>query len=247
MLESMNKAGVDKTLLVQASTCYGHDNSYVADCVAAHPDRFAGVFSVDVLADDACEKIKYWLSRGLSGLRLFTKGSTIATQAEWLDDPRSFPAWQFCGDAGVSVCVQMSSKATTQLIAMSDRFPRTKIILDHLARPVLSDGPPYAEAAALWELASHPNIYLKATPRTFTEVQEGKATAESFFRKLVDEFGAKRILWGSNYPASEGSLSELLQVAERGLASLSEQERAWIFGKTAISLYPELAATHKQR
>ena len=40
---------VDKSALVQASTCYGHDNSYVADAVAAHPDRFTGVFSVDKL------------------------------------------------------------------------------------------------------------------------------------------------------------------------------------------------------
>ena len=43
MLESMDAAGVAKSVLVQASTCYGHDNSYVADAVAAHPDRFTGV------------------------------------------------------------------------------------------------------------------------------------------------------------------------------------------------------------
>ena len=50
MIAAMDKAGVAKAAIVQASTCYGHDNSYVADAVAAHPDRFTGVFSVDVLA-----------------------------------------------------------------------------------------------------------------------------------------------------------------------------------------------------
>jgi 3',5'-cyclic AMP phosphodiesterase CpdA len=39
--------------VVQASTAYGHDNSYAAEAIAAHPGRFAGVFSVDVLAPDA--------------------------------------------------------------------------------------------------------------------------------------------------------------------------------------------------
>jgi L-fuconolactonase len=40
MIAAMDQAGVAKSALVQASTCYGHDNSYVADAVAAHPDRF---------------------------------------------------------------------------------------------------------------------------------------------------------------------------------------------------------------
>src|SRR5437899_7093267 len=52
MIAAMNEAGIAKSALVQASTCYGHDNSYVADAVAAHPDRFAGVFSVNVLRSE---------------------------------------------------------------------------------------------------------------------------------------------------------------------------------------------------
>ena len=53
MIAAMDEAGIDRAALVQASTCYGHDNSYVAVAVAAHPKRFTGVFSVDVLAPDA--------------------------------------------------------------------------------------------------------------------------------------------------------------------------------------------------
>src|SRR5208337_5031445 len=58
MIAAMDRAGVAKSVLVQASTCYGHDNSYVADAIAAHPDRFTGVFSADVLAPDACETMR---------------------------------------------------------------------------------------------------------------------------------------------------------------------------------------------
>jgi len=53
MIAAMDEAGVAKAALVQASTCYGHDNSYVAGAVAARPERFTGVFSVDVLQRDA--------------------------------------------------------------------------------------------------------------------------------------------------------------------------------------------------
>jgi L-fuconolactonase len=240
MIAAMDEAGVDKSALVQASTCYGYDNSYVADAVAAHPARFTGVFSVDVLAADAPEKMRYWRGRGLTGLRLFTIGSTMHTQANWIDDPKVFPAWQAAADLGLPICMQMSQAALPQLVAMVKRFPTVKVILDHLARPTLADGPPYAAAAPLFALAQYPTAYLKVTPRIFEECRSGKATPESFFKKLVGEFGASRIAWGSNYPASEGSLKELLAVARGCVASLPRADQDWIFARTAQSLYPVL-------
>jgi L-fuconolactonase len=241
MIAAMDKAGVGKSAIVQASTCYGHDNSYVADAVAAHPDRFTGVFSVDVLAPDASARMRYWVSRGLAGMRLFTIGSTMPDQASWLDDPKTYPAWETAGELGLSICLQMSAKAFPQMIKMTERFPKVRIILDHMARPVLEDGPPYAAAASLFDLARYPSVYLKLTPRSFIESRNGKATPESFFAKLVAAFGAQRLAWGSNYPSSEGSLPELLALAKSSLASLPQGDRDWIFGKTAQTLYPALA------
>ena len=241
MITAMDAAGVDKAALVQASTCYGYDNSYVAAAVAACPSRFTGVFSVDVLAPDAVEKMRHWRDKGLTGMRLFTIGSTMETQADWIDDPKVYPAWKAADDLGLPICMQMSQTALPQLIAMVKRFPGAKVILDHLARPVLEDGPPYAAAASLFNLAQYPGIHLKVTPRVFTECRSGKATPESFFKKLVGEFGAARIAWGSNYPASEGPLSNLLAVARASVASLSQADQDWIFAKTAQSLYPALA------
>ncbi len=241
MLAAMDKAGVAKAAIVQASTCYGHDNSYVADAVAALPDRFTGVFSVDVLAADAPERMRHWVGKKLTGMRLFTIGSTMPDQASWLDDPKSFPAWQCAGELGLSICLQMSAKAFPQMIRMIERFPKVRVILDHCGRPVLEDGPPYAAAESLFALAKYPNVFLKLTQRNFTESRKGKATPESFFPKLVAAFGAARLAWGSNYPSSEGSLSELLALATSSLKDLSASDREWIFAKTAQSLYPALA------
>ena len=241
MIAAMDQARVAKSALVQASTCYGHDNSYVADAVMAHPNRFTGVFSVDVLAPDAPERMKYWVGRGLTGLRLFTIGSTMPDQASWLDDPKSYPAWECAAALNLSICLQMSPAAFPQMIRMVERFPTVCIILDHLARPVLQDGPPYAAAESLFSLAKYPTIYLKLTPRSCIESRNGKATPETFFPKLVSTFGASRIAWGSNYPSSEGSLPELLALAKNTLSCLSQEDQSWIFAKTAQSLYPALA------
>jgi L-fuconolactonase len=241
MVAAMAEAGLSKAVLVQASTCYGHDNSYVADAVAARPDLFTGVFSVDVLAPDAPEKIRYWMGRKLTGMRLFTAGTTMPNQADWVDDPKTFPAWQCASDVGISVCMQMTAKAIPQLIHILERFPSVPVILDHLARPSLEDGPPYAAAASLFNLAQYKNVYLKITPRTFNESRRGKSTPESFFRKLLAEFGPSRMAWGSNFPSSEGTLTEIVADAKDGLSSLSPQDREWIFSRTALTLYPALA------
>lgn len=241
LVAAMDETGVQKAAIVQASTCYGHDNSYVADAVAAFPQRFTGVFSVDVLAADAPQRMRYWRDKGLTGLRLFTFGSTMSEQANWLDDPKSFPAWACASELGLSICLQMSAKAIPQAAGMAKRFPNVRIILDHGARPVLEDGPPYDAAAGLFGLARYPNIYLKLTPRMFAESRRGQATPETFFPRLVSEFGARRLAWGSNYPSSEGKLPELLKVARESVASLTKADREWIFAKTAQMLYPALA------
>lgn len=241
MLAAMDAAGVARMALVQASTCYGHDNAYVADSVAAHPERYTGVFSVDVFQPDAVEKIRYWAGRGLAGLRVFLAGHTAALKDLRLDDPRSFPAWRCAEALGIPVCVQMRAPGLPQLATVLERFPGVTVVLDHCGRPALEDGPPYRAAESLFLLARHDNLHLKLTTHNVRESSKGKATPETFFTTLVETFGARRIAWGSNFPASEGSLAEILAEARAALTGLKESDRDWIFSRTAQRLYPTLA------
>jgi predicted TIM-barrel fold metal-dependent hydrolase len=57
---------------------------------------------------------------------------------------------------------------------------------------------------------------------------------------VVNAFGAERILWGSNFPAAEGALSDLLSQAKAAIASLPRSEQAMIFAGAARTLYPPL-------
>ena len=241
MIKEMDAAGVAKSAIVQASTAYGHDNSYVAEAIAAHPKRFTGVFSVDVLAPDAVEKMKHWIGLGFSGMRLFTTGSTMPGQATWFDDPRSYPAWAYAGEAGIPVCMQMTPQGFPQLRGLMDRFPKVRIILDHLARPQLTDGPPFAADQPFFDLARYGQVFLKVTPVNVDRDDWGKATPASFFGAVITAYGASRIAWGSNFPATEGPLSAILKRAQAAFAFASEAERDSIFGKTAEVLYPRLA------
>jgi len=241
LIVEQDRAGIRKAALVQASTCYGHDNSYIADAVAAYPERFTGVFSCDILAPDACDAMAHWMARRLTGLRLFTTGSTMPGQAGWLDDPRSFSAWRKAEETGLPVCLQMTAEGIPQLENVLHRFPGLVVVLDHLARPAQDDGPPYNAADSLWGLARFSGVFVKVTERNFVGAKAGRATPETFFGRLVSEFGASRIAWGSNFPASERSLPELLALAQDALRFLPETDREWVFSRTAQRLYPALA------
>ena len=240
-IAEMDAAGVQKAAIVQASTCYGYDNSYLADSVAKCKGRLTAVGSVNLLQADAPTQIRNWMKRGVTGLRLFTGGSTKGFDPSSMDDPSSFPAWELCSEAGLSICLQTDPSGLAQVAGLAKRFPKVKIILDHLSRPDISDGAPYKRASSLFGLQPFENIYLKLTPRTVEKARTGQATPETFFPRLVEAFGSHRIAWGSNFPASVGPLSAILREAKESLQCLSPKDQAWIFARTAQTLYPSLA------
>jgi L-fuconolactonase len=241
MIEAVDDAGVDKSAIVHSSTAYGYDNSYVADAVAAVPSRFTGVYSIDVLAPDAVKTFDYWLGRGCTGMRLFTTGSTLPGQSTWFVDPKTYPFWEHAAAKNIPVCMQMKQEGLPLLRQIMDRFPKVTIILDHLARALFEDGPPYAAAAEFFELAKYKQVYLKITPVNWKTKSWGKGKPETFFGKVVDTFGASRVAWGSNFPNSVGTLSEILDAARKAFSFAKASDQDWIFGKTALTLYPALA------
>ena len=241
LLTAMDEAGVARAAIVHSSTCYGFDNSYCADAVAAHPDRFTGVCSVDMLAPDAADKIRYWVGRGMTGLRLFTAGSTMEGQGNWLADPHSFPGWECAAELNIPVCVQARIAGIPQLNVLIERFPTVRIVVDHLMSPNLEEGVPYPDAEPLFDLAKHGNVYLKLSSVIIRHARAGNATPESFFPRVVEVFGANRIAWGSNFPASPGSLKEIVTDNLQAVGWLPEEDKEWIFNRTAAELYPVLA------
>jgi L-fuconolactonase len=240
LLRAMDEAGVAKAAIVHSSTAYGYDNRYVADAVAAVPSRFTGVYSIDILAPDAVKTFDYWLGRGCTGMRIFTTGSTIPDQTTWFADPKTYPFWEHAAAKNIPVCVQMKQEGIPLLRQIMDRFPKVTIILDHLSRTPIDDGPPYAKAAEFVALAKYKQVYLKITPINVTPKSWGKGDPTTLFGKMIDAFGAERIAWGSNFPNSVGTMNEILTAARAAFAFAKPSDQDCIFGKTAQVLYPIL-------
>jgi predicted TIM-barrel fold metal-dependent hydrolase len=242
LVAALDEAGVDKAAIVHSSTTYGFNNDYVVDAVAAFPKRFTGVFSVNVTEPDAAERMRYWYDKGMTGMRIFARGSTIKEAWLAIDDPVTFPAWECASELGISVATNVhgTGAGLEQIKSILTRFPRVRLIIDHLGRPPVEDGPPYAAAKDYFSLADYPNCYLKLTPSALKSVLTGKATADTLIPKLVEVFGANRIAWGSNYPASAGSMNDIVEASKTALRALSDADQSWIFAKTAQQLYPVL-------
>src|SRR5262245_8432865 len=222
----MDEAGVAQAVLVQASTAHGYDNRYTADSAAAHPARFAWVGTLDALAPDTPDQVTYWVrEHGMAGLRLFTAGSTMTEQAPWLGDPASYPTWARAQELGIPICVQMRLAGVPALRPLLDRFPDVRVIVDHFGRPSLDDGPPFNAAQPLFALAHYPQVYVKLSTVTHEDATRGRSTPRAFLEQLVGEFGADRIAWGSNFPASEGPLARLVALAHEWVAFLSAEDQ----------------------
>jgi len=239
LLSEMDTVGIAKAALVQASTAYGYDNRYVVDTARRFPDRFAAVCCVDPLAADAAKTVAEWAGDPqIAGIRLFTTGSTMPGQAGWLNDEATFPFWSAAQDAGVPVCVQMRLTGSDQLVDVLERFPSATVVLDHMAYPSIGPGTERAAFDELAGLATYPRLFLKMTMRNTVPLVA--SDAHLFLDPLLHAFGAERIAWGSNFPAAEQSLGDLLALATDALAGISAEDRRTILGTTARRLYPAL-------
>ena len=242
LIAAMDDAGVSQAALVHSSTTYGFACDYVADAVKTYPDRFTGVFSVNVLAPDAVEKMRDWFGKGLTGMRIYVKGTTVRTAWLALDDPRLFPVYDCAADCGITIAVNVNATdGFEQLETVLQRCPEVDFLLDHAGRADYSQGVPFAAAAPLLSLSRFPNLFLKLTSVNFLK-GKGWEHPQPIIERLVSEFGASRIAWGSNYPASPGSLKALVAMAMRGCETLPAADRERIFSKTALRLYPALVA-----
>lgn len=243
LLERMDATGIAQAVLVQATTAYGYDNSYVLDSAARYTDRFVAVGTFDPLENGAGDRLRAAIDQGLSGVRLFTTGSTVSGQGLWFADAATDGFWSAAAQTGVPVCLQLRLGDDTApvLVALLERHPDAVILLDHCGYADVRASLTGA-AESLTALAGHPGLHLKLTHRTLEGLDDAGSRASEFLLPVIDAYGSNRIAWGSNCPAAEQPLGELFELAQRVLAPLTEQITADILGNTARRLYSALAS-----
>lgn len=240
LLDEMDFVGISRAVLVQATTAYGYNNAYVLDSARRWPTRFVAVGTFDPLEPNSRQRLANAVDSGLSGVRLFTTGSTLTQQGQWFADDSMDEFWQAAADWGIPVCLQIRlAEAHQSFENVLNRFPTVKILLDHCGYPSIADSPE-AAASELSPFAPHENLHLKLTHRNFEALRDVPAPPAEFLHPIMSEFGASRVMWGSNIPSANLSLHQLRLLAEDVLSCLDESDYAQVLSETAKTFYPDL-------
>jgi predicted TIM-barrel fold metal-dependent hydrolase len=241
LLSSMDAAGVDQAVLVHAATAYGYDNSYAADSLEGRESRLAGVCTVDFLSGHTVDDVKYWVDqREFSGVRL--KGAKVSDLLRVFDSPVAAPVWADLQDRQLPVCISVDPAGISMVRSLLNRFPRLQLLIDHAGNPDVAGGLPFFPATEFFGLSEFGGVYLKLTTVTFERIRAVEVHVPSVVQALIANFGADRLMWGSNFPATAGTMPELLDQARAVLADFPLAQQEAIFARTAASVYPTLIA-----
>ena len=234
----MDEAGVDKATLVQAYFVYEYDNSYTCDAARTNPKRFASVVVLDPLDPKSPDELSRLVEQeGVTGMR-FMRGRLPQTS---LGEAATFPLWERMEKLKIPLAINDRIHELPKIRKATEKYPDVKVCFEH-AWGHKTGLPPYPDLAPLFSFADNPNIYVKTAINNIAAARDAGGTAEALYEKLVSVFSAKRIMWSSNYPAHPrfNSIKERLDESKKVMAFLSEEDRRWIFGETALSVFPGL-------
>jgi predicted TIM-barrel fold metal-dependent hydrolase len=238
MVAAMDKVGVDGAIFISSFSMYRYDGSYAVEVQRAHPDRFGIVKPVDPDDPAVADVVADWKETpGTVGIRIMLTKEHKPAPAEGLDRIAraavryDFPVNVLCWgnlDAGIAVI---------------DRHPDTRFILDHLGlmQPRVPPAPQdaWAELPKVLELAKRPNVVIKVSgactlshqPYPFPDIWDP-------LQRIFDAWGFERCLWGTDWTRAFAVVN-YEQAVEPFLRTdrLSASERAMLMGGACAKAY----------
>jgi L-fuconolactonase len=231
----MDEYDIARAVLVQP-ICAGLDNGYIAEVAARDPDRLAAVCVVDPSADDAADVLGRWAGeRGCRGIRLRPgAGSAL------LDGPTAGALLRRAAELDTVVSLLMHAEHIPIVDRIAARFPGVRFVLDHFGLGPGGGVVTADDEAALLALAHLDNVYVKVSGHHHvTAGAYPYREVRPLFARVLDAFGAERLLWGSDFPhvlLTCGYRRSLL-LQERWYDVLDDAQLADVMGGTASRLY----------
>jgi L-fuconolactonase len=160
-------------------------------------------------------------------------------------------AFRILAERGLTFDALVKPRHLPHLLRLLGKHPDLRVVVDHAAKPTIpSRGDPW-EGDEAWRRdmraiargsAAHCKLsgLVTEAPPEWT-VEDLRPVVEF----LLEEFGPRRLLWGSDWPVVElaGGYAAWRSATEWLLAGLSEQDRDAILGENAIAFYDLLPFT----
>lgn len=266
LIADMNNAGVATACVVQRFHVYGYDNSYALDASREVPDRLTPVIMLDGLDPESPGRLRELAKRqSVGGLR-FANPSPKIHDTAWMNAPQTMRLWEVAAELGLPVTLMFFlHQLPYNLPALgfvAELFPKLPIVIDHMGvpcgpvaylhvigagKPLPYPGPPdYGFSQALRDLRRVPNIFFKLTGLNLEYLEHNKVDACGFVRRFVEEFGADRVMCGTDIGQTIGPYDRIVSGLRKSLSLLNSEERHDVLFNTADKVYgiPGLAVTH---
>lgn len=234
----LEENGIDGCIAVQADQSE-KETEFLLECANRNQFIKGVVGWVDLLKDDVEERLAYFNSNRL------LKGVRHVVQAE--PDPNfmlreDFQSGIRClSKFGYTYDILVFPHQLSAAIELSRKFPDQMFVLDHIAKPQVSNGMDMQWKQNINALAKAPNVYCKLSGM-ITEAQNFKWNEADFFpfmEAVLETFGTDRILFGSDWPVClvAGSYENVLSIVTKFVRQLSPTEQQNIMGLNAVRFY----------
>ena len=171
---------------------------------------------------------------GVQGMRLYP---IKYKDASWQSSEGQNALWQTAQRLNVPFTWFGRCDQIPQLEPMLQRFPAVNVIIDHLGEPALAEGMD-GSFRNLLSLAKYPGVYVKATRIDGISDQPfPHEDLHPIVRAVYEVFGANRMLGCTGFPEDPQRGEAVGFRAIEAMEFLSADDREWILGRTAASLY----------
>jgi L-fuconolactonase len=239
----LTAAGVSRTILVEGGR--GHlDEAAELLGYADDTEAIAGVVAwADLTDPDLAATLR--TLRGLRGGQLLVGiRSQVQSEADpdYLDRPDVRRGLAAVAAADLVFDLVIRSDQLPAAARAAQAAPRLRFVLDHLGKPHIGAG---TDGLLSWQepfaaLAQHANVVCKLSGMV-TEAGAGWKVADlrPFVSTAVREFGADRLMFGSDWPVCllVADYIGVLEALRQALPALDSAQSAEIFAGTAIRTY----------
>lgn len=197
-LQRLDNEGIDLAVIVHPEP-YGDDHSLVLDCLRREPERLKGTSLFYPQDPEAPRKLAELVKR--EPRIVATRFHAHRGKETYLDsfaDSGVRALWKQAVDLGIIIELHIGPSYALQAGKAIQAFPGSTVLIDHLAEPHLGTG---VEFANVLDLARFPNVYMKLSGLNhFAEDAPLYESARPFTRRVIEEFGPDRMVWGSGTP-----------------------------------------------
>ncbi|MFT5085734.1 MAG: putative TIM-barrel fold metal-dependent hydrolase [Candidatus Latescibacterota bacterium] len=201
-LEHMRTEAIDRAVIVHPEP-YGDDHRLVLDCLAREPEIFRGTSLFYPHDLDAPKKLEDLVAQ--EPKIIATRFHAHRGKEMYLDsfaEKGVRALWEKAVELGLIIELHIGPDYAEQVGQVLRDIPETVALIDHLAEPQWGSA---VEFAHILELGSNRDefkeVYMKLSGLShFASDAPFYESARPFTKRVVEAFGAERLVWGSGSP-----------------------------------------------